>query len=288
MDPILIPTRPHQALVSGQKYHLLLSHELDPASKAFYALEASHGSYLILDNSAHEKSEGEDLSVLLRQADEIRASEIVVPDVLFDRSMTLYRVRTSLTSLARSCDEGHYHRVVPRLMIVPQARQKDELKECLWELVSFIDGLRRRSGAARSWQFTIGVSKDYNDVWGDRDFLLNFLALEVVPASKMIDAEIHLLGWPKPLPVLREIAQSFAYTVRSTDSARPFTFAMFGIDLAESLDIEYPKRPKGFFERAVPKEWVGVLASNISVYRNLCRVEPVRGRFVHITDREAR
>lgn len=266
MDSIIIPTRPHLPDVVGQKFHLVLSHELTEESRAFYRRESSHGSFVTLDNSAHEKQSGEDLDTLLSQAEEIGAQEIVVPDVLFNAEETLYRFRTGLLRLARS---GRTN--IPRLMIVPQGINKESLSYCLWEMISFVNGLHHQHPHTTEWKFTIGVSKDYNDFWQDKDFLLDFLEDVVVPASRILNAEIHLLGWPKPLPVLREIASSFFYNIRSTDSARPLTFAMFGIDLTKSLDIPYPRRPTGFFDRGVPHEFRSILRKNILVYRRLSR-----------------
>lgn len=279
MDSIVIPTRPHLPDFTGQKFHLVLSHELTPTSKAFYQRESEHGSFLTLDNSAHEKQSGEDLDVLLRQAHEIGASEVVVPDVLFDGVETLYRFRTGLLRLAQSGQTE-----VPRLMIVPQGSTKEILSHCLWEMLSFVNDLHRRYPHTRKWGFTIGVSKDYNDYWGDKDFLLFFLDDVVVPASRILNAEIHLLGWPKPLPVLKEISKNFFYNIRSTDSARPITFAMFGIDLTKSLEVPYPRRPAGFFDRKVPNEFSGILRKNISVYRRLTRGIEIIPTYEHAPD----
>jgi len=85
-----------------------------------------------------------------------------------------------------------------------------------------------------------------------------------------LNAEVHLLGWPNPLTILEEITTRFEHRIRSTDSARPFTFAMFGIDLSRDLNAEYPKRPPDFFNQAVPDEFDDLLRTNIRVYRSLC------------------
>lgn len=265
MDSIIIPTRPTIDVTRGQKFHLLLSHELTPAIMKFYREEARCGSYLILDNSAHERQEGEDISVLLRQADELGAQEVVVPDVLFDKEMTLYRTRTSLSSLKHQIEAGHYRRPIPRFMIVPQGSTPDDYIECLWELVSFA------SAMPPCWKWTIGVSKDYNDYFPGRDnYLFEFLREHVIPAARDLRAEIHLLGWPKPLPVLADLSREFFWDIRSTDSARPLTLTMAGIDLSERIDVEYPGRPEGFFDRDVLDR--DLLRKNIRVYRRLCRI----------------
>lgn len=263
MDSIVIPTKPTIDVTRGQKYHLLLSHELTPETIEFYRNEAKNGSYLILDNSAHERREGEDISVLLRQAEELGAQEIVAPDVLFDRDMTLYRTRSSLISLKRRVDSGLSSQL-PRIMIVPQGATPYDYVDCLWELVSFALAM------PRDWAWTIGVSKDYNSFFsGHENYLFGYLRDHVIPAARELQAEIHLLGWPKPLPVLRDLSREFFWDIRSTDSSRPVTFAMFGIDLTESIDVEYPGRPKAFFERDVPDQ--ELLRRNIRVYRRICR-----------------
>lgn len=264
MDSIIIPTRPTIDVTRGQKFHLLLSHELSPETVKFYREEARNGSYLILDNSAHERREGEDISTLLRQADELGAQEVVAPDVLFDKDMTLYRTRSSLSILRRQVEDGHYHRPIPRFMIVPQGATPDDYVECLWELVSFALKM------PPDWQWTIGVSKDYNDYFPGRpNYLFEYLRDHVIPAARDLRAEIHLLGWPKPLPVLADLSREFFWDIRSTDSARPLTLTMSGIDLSQRVDVKYPGRPEGFFEQDVSDR--DLLRKNIRIYRHLCR-----------------
>lgn len=270
MDPILIPTFP-QLESTVQPRHLLLSHLLDFDRTAFYRRRAELGDYLILDNSAHERSEGENLVRLLEQAKQLCASEIVLPDKLFDKTRTVYNARSSLSSIERMIFLGQV-KSIPRLMIVPQGATPKELDECLWDIVGFIVDLMMRSKAPEKYRFVIGVSKDYNTYWSNQpNFLIDFFRKSVFPASREIGADIHLLGWPLPLKSLSEIAYRYGPLIRSTDSARPYTFALAGIDLSQSLDVKYPKRPRDFFCRDIPEENLEILRRNIHVYRNLCR-----------------
>jgi len=273
MRSVIIPTTPHLAMSTGQPYHLMLSHNLvDPAHREFYRQERQRGTYLILDNSAHETKAGERIERLLVQASQVGASEVVLPDTLFDADATIEGCRRSLETvetMIRVSREIDLRPSLPKFMIVPQGKTPEDLQRCLTEMVAM----------ARLWSddvevynnFTIGISKDYNDLWWPCDnFLLGFLRDHVMPRAQWLNAEVHLLGWPKPLTILEEISCRFDHRIRSTDSARPFTFAMYGIDLSKDLNAEYPKRPPDFFNQAVPTEFDDLLRTNIRVYRSLC------------------
>lgn len=273
MKSVIIPTTPHLAMSTGQPYHLMLSHNLvDPSHRDFYRRERQRGTYLILDNSAHEMKTGEKIERLLVQASQVGASEVVLPDTLFDADATIEGCRRSLEAVGTMIQVSRDTDIrisLPKFMIVPQGNTPEELVRCLQEMV----------GLARLWmddydchnQFTVGISKDYNDLWWPCDnFLLSFLRDHVLPRAMWLNAEVHLLGWPKPLTILEEITTRFEHRIRSTDSARPFTFAMFGIDLSRDLNAEYPKRPPDFFNQAVPDEFDDLLRTNIRVYRGLC------------------
>lgn len=270
MNSIIIPTTPHLDRARGQQYHLVLSHNLtDEVTRTFYRDESA-SSYLILDNSAHELTSGEKIDRLLHQAKSIGADEVVLPDTLFDGPATVQGAEEALrtiNTLLWTSEELGLKVELPRFMVVPQGATKIELSQCLRSLVDLVVEFRRE---ICELPFTIGISKDYNDQWGDRDFLVHFLGREVFPLAELIDAQVHLLGWPKPLPVLGEIGVRYGKKIRTTDSARPFTYAMYGIDLAKDINAEYPKRPPGFFDRAVSPEFLPLLESNVRVYRGMC------------------
>lgn len=273
MKSVIIPTTPHLAMSSGQPYHLMLSHNLvDPTHREFYRQEQQRGAYLILDNSAHEQRTGEKIERLLVQASQVGASEVVLPDTLFDADATVEGCRRSLEAIGTMLQvsrEVDLRPKLPKFMIVPQGGSPDGLTRCLSQMVEMAREWSTQFDCRNSW--TIGISKDYNDLWWPcENFLLSFLRDQVLPRAMSINAEVHLLGWPKPLTILEEIACRFEHRIRSTDSARPFTFAMFGIDLSKDLNAEYPKRPHDFFNLAVPDEFSDLLETNIGVYRRLC------------------
>ena len=97
MDISLIPPVKNLSLIKGYKYHLVLSHLLQyPAYKAFYAQERKNYSYIILDNSAHEFQKGQPIDHLIRQASDLNAQEIVIPDCLFNAKETFRMAREAI------------------------------------------------------------------------------------------------------------------------------------------------------------------------------------------------
>ena len=264
MKTCLIPPIAHLEMAKGRKYHLCLAHLLENERyHTFYLSESSAGSYVILDNSAHEQQVGESIAALLGYAYEIQASEIVLPDHLFEMEDTIKRTSEAILYLSNHATNILDSFITPpNFMIVPQGRDLTEYETCLTTL-----GDAFRKAMPTGVGLTIGVSKDF-EVWAGG--LFSLLDRTVIPASRKYHAQIHLLGWGRDLWALKRINQTFGSQIRSVDSAKPFVFALYGIALDPPATPIYPKRPENYFtSEPMDKEQYSAARWNIDVFDSM-------------------
>lgn len=270
MKAALIPPIPSLPYFGRGDFHLLLSHLMDNPEYWFhYKRERERGAYLTLDNSAHENGAGDDPEKLMFKACQIGAQELVVPDVLDDADATIegaltahetwFEKRPSPTDTVRQM----------AFMYVPQGKNRDEWVVCLNNLIRIHIHTSKRYGLKSS--FVIGVSKDY-EVWDGG--LMYLLDEYLVPMrQKLIRSDIrmhcHMLGWGRKLWDLAEIERKHQW-IRSTDSAKPFVYALKHIFLPEHLEgspPEYPKRPSDYFDTMMTAKQVKIAYDNVDLFK---------------------
>jgi hypothetical protein len=264
----LIPPIPELKVFGGGSFHLLLSHLLKRRPYwRHYFMQRQAGAYLVLDNSAHEYEFGENPDVLLKQAMELNCQEVVVPDRLEDASSTIDLAMTAFESWCEA--KSAFLEFNPALMYVPQAKTREEWKACLHELTRLHVYASRKHRLRRD--FVIGVSKDY-EVWdGGIRFLLGayLLPLREVLSDAGIKMHVHLLGWGRKLWNLHDLANTYPW-IRSTDSAKPFVYAMKNTYLDPNLPPPvYPRRPRGYFGKRLSYEARDIARLNVEVFRDV-------------------
>lgn len=233
-------------------FHLLLSHLLgDPRYLLHYKQQRENGAYLVLDNSAHEHGAGDNAGNLALCAKELNAQEVVVPDVLEKAEATADAAVTAHETWHEGMDNT-MRALDPALMYVPQGENYEAWQLCLTELVAIHAYASNKYGIRRD--FVLGISKDY-EVWDGG--VLKLLQEDIFPLratllKEGIRVNVHLLGWGRHLWRLEEIAVACPW-VRSTDSAKPFVYALKGIELMDAYirgEVpNYPRRPKNYFSR---------------------------------------
>ena len=247
----------------------MLSHLLeDPDYANFYRAE-SGTSFIILDNSAHERTTGNPVKELVAQAREIQASEIVIPDKLFDGKATLIQARDSFHWLANAKSKS-YMSSDWRWMVVPQGQTWEEYEWCFRQLLKLCRAWENQLG--HCWGgWTIGVSKDYEMFEGG----LYRIVSELLEPLHTNDPSIqfHLLGWGRDLWALGEIAQDFDW-VRSVDSAKPYVYAAAGVALYPLANYPaYPKRQPNYFHTPLQWNQRSTVDQNIWTFNRLARGE---------------
>lgn len=241
-------------------HHMILAHLFsNPALThdytEFYIDRASQGDYLILDNSARELGSGIEVKHLLRLAWLIGVKEIILPDTLGDAAMTLQMTQRALEFIASSEGRTMYEQAnKPALMIVPQGASFKEFCMCIERLVNAAnETLDTLDGP----EVVIGIPYRYDHVFEDVHF------------ARLIEqayggTPVHLLGCPRRLRTLVEVAQTFP-DLRSIDSATPFIHARQGVLMDAS--VPRPSRSRDYFELPVPDEHKHVVRANIARFR---------------------
>lgn len=264
MKAALIPPVAHLVdFCYESRFHLVLSHMLtNPDYRAFYRDQRLRGSFLILDNGAHENTSGESMMPLLTQAKSIRASEIVLPDTLFDCDATIKGAEQALSFLLGP-GQSIWMDAYPRFMLVPQGKTRQEWERCFEGLITAY----QMAAVARPDLFphsvTIGVSKDYDQWGGGHEGLLEYLSV----FHEWMTFEVHLLGWGRRLWMLNRLAHNFPW-VRSTDSAKPFVYSINGIALSRAGTIPpYPTRDSSYFDTVLGNEALKIAHHNVRIFR---------------------
>jgi hypothetical protein len=150
---------------------------------------------------------------------------------------------------------------MPRLMLVPQGKTFDSWLGCLHALVGM---MRAYFPDARSP--VIAIAKNHDHVIGGGHPRL-------IEAVKRLDLgfpniEWHMLGWPKDLWTLQDVARDHPGFIRSVDSARPFTFARDGVRLDPFAPVpEGAPRQLGYFEDALTEDQREAAGRNVKVFK---------------------
>lgn len=246
--------------------HLVLPHVFkEPFGhryKEHYRLCRSQGDYLILDNGADEFGKATvRLPAILGHARQMRAQEVVLPDVQQDGEATAAAVETACEWLVTDAGKSAYQAAErPRFMLVPQGRSYDEWFDCFTRIYIATSGALSAIGVEPDRQLlVVGVAKNHdNKVLGG--------VTRLVYTLQHLNVDIHLLGWPKNSASMRSVVDLDC--VRSVDTARPFVYAMHGSTCANinGHPNPYPGRGENYFRRAITPALRSLVLKNMEYY----------------------
>jgi hypothetical protein len=263
----IIPPIPHLTKYGCGQMHLLLAHLMeDKRYVAHYIQQRREGKYLILDNSAHEFKEGCNPEELAAYARVLGVQEVVVPDVLDNGERTVERAIEALETWYEGSSNlmGNLN---PTLMYVPQGVTRQEYFNCAHELIDL--HLYNASKHHLRSSFVLGISKDYEDFEDGLDDILSTVGniRNSLWSGREIRMHVHILGWHRKLWVLRDLARLYPW-VRSTDSCKPFQYALKGIRLdPNSVPPKYPGRhATAYFQKKLTAEQLVIADHNVAVF----------------------
>lgn len=192
-------------LTAKNDYHMCLAHLVlqSPEYRDFYRRMSDEGKYVIVDNGAAE-DQVLDYDDLITVYNMINPTEIILPDVLFDRDQTINRTMEFITNY----DLSGYKK-----MIVPQGADEGEWYECYKKMAN-IPELKNVN--------TIGIPK-----WLSKT---DHAARLRICSVLRIGVEIHLLGCnehPEDIKWCGLVNPS----VRGCDSAFAYLCAKSGMPL---------------------------------------------------------
>lgn len=209
-------------------YLLVLAHDI-LENKSEYAeffeqlrFDFQGKMFIILDNSAIELGGALPAKYLGAAAKIVKASCIILPDVLNSAEDTVRASFAGARSLKRSGDFGDC-----AFMVVPQGNSVPQLYWCIQQL-SLIPNVRY-------W----GVPRSITNTLGSREVLAEILTYNHVGPS---GPSIHMLGMSSNL--LDDIWCSAYPNVMGIDSANPIVMGLKNANLAEGHD--HMARPKDY------------------------------------------
>jgi hypothetical protein len=209
-------------------YHMCLFQVVkhNPVYAGFFKKMVEQGKFVIMDNGAAE-GVNPSMEDLLQVYPLVNPSEVVLPDVVYDKYETLRRTRAAY----RKFVEVGLHKTT-QFMAVPQGNSFLAWCDCLNEMLQ------------QEHITTIGVSKFVTprfqpEMGSDANVRLECVDMILQQAKKLNrEVQIHLLGcWDDPKEV-GQIAEAFGKEVRGTDSAIAYVFTRAGLEYKPGM-----KRP---------------------------------------------
>lgn len=198
-------------LTADNQYHMCLAHLIisDKEYLAFYRRMVAAGRYVLMDNGAAENSQLS-LEDLYKCWNELRPTELVLPDTLCDKDSTLEKTR----------DAVRYFRgkdVTAKFMAVPQGKTIEEWEACARQLIQIPE------------VHCLGVSKFLTIELKDPN--IRYQAVEYISYLRKVfhreDVEVHLLGCDAGPSEPGDIFRDFGF-VRGCDTALAYIFAQAG------------------------------------------------------------
>lgn len=251
-----------------QKTHLVLAPVLrrSPAYQSYYTQRSDAGDYVILDNGAYEDGMSISIDELIQWARKISASEVVLPDAMYQATETIKLTRSALLRLEENpLPPG------TNIMIVPQGRSPGEWQWCLDEMWNAC----RLSGY---YNPVIGIAK-HTTLWAHS----STGRVGLIRHASMYDARIHLLGTDTTLRELPALAR-VAHRIRSIDSSKPVVYAWYGIALQGGqppTQAFKAHRPDKYFSATVKDLDVDLAVENVESVRILLGFLSVYGGANH-------
>lgn len=213
-------------LTDGESFYMALAHLIKKESKytKFFKRQSEAGAWLLMDNGAAEDAQLPSMYDILKRAEYVGATEVVLPDALMDKDLTLERTAKAINWLKTNNLIDAY-----KWMAVPQGRDLGSWKYCLINLLEM-------DKYAKVFN-SIGISK--------------FLSLNLEPMARVgaleivmdllvryerTDIDIHLLGCAYDPAEIMYIIQKFPGRIRSCDSAIAYAYAKKNLEMKSSND----------------------------------------------------
>lgn len=254
MELALIPPASNSMLGYAERHEmqLVLPHLTDKKNYYDFMLDMQgRGDYLILDNGAAEGRRTSDAK-LVRLAQDLHVSEVALPDVLYNASETLQRVRNILDDqpLLLSHDRPF------NLGFVAQGHT---LVQAKWLINRVVQSVGAEEVLTTVYLPRLLVTNN--------DFYARLTMAEWIH-KKYPELQIHMFGtsrlWPKEVLAIKEECPY----VRSIDTSAPFVYAQAGMVLdAPALNglEEGPARREDYFKLTDRDFRANILTRNVEL-----------------------
>lgn len=222
----------------------------------FNLIDEDIDRWITLDNSAAERALVTE-DVLIQVVKELAPSEVIAPDILFDKDAT---ITNAIKFRDRMEDEGLLD--TTDIFFCPQGKTKEDWLECYeW-------------GLKQDWIHTIGFSKIaipqawFPDSWKDDQNIMEarHMAYDYLKERNLLLKPIHCLGQGSP----KEFLHYDHPAMRSTDSVFPILAAAHGQDFEKDCITRIPT-PHNFLETYDMSQIdMDLVKSNVEFLRQSC------------------
>lgn len=209
-------------------YHMALGHMLIENSvyKAWYKLHGHRGDFIMVDNGeAERKNDGMEpipFARVVHVAHEIRADEIVMPDVIGDWERSAFETTNKY---------ARYLVPAPKRVVAPHGETWEEFVKCIAAILNEMPDFA-----------TIALTKGFERLPGGRARALS----ELYNLGLTRRYNIHLLGaYDKPLEDARHL-MAVGVPIRSIDTVAPFSYAQNNESIEEAVErrsYDWDKNP---------------------------------------------
>lgn len=247
---LISPTEYLNAVQPFSDYHLLLTHKViyDRGYCDYYRERSRKGDFILLDNSALEKSgRAVPMKDIALAALLVKPSVVFLPDNLFDAEGTLDGIESALRSPAARL----LRRYIPDLKFaaVVQGLDVDEWIEC-FDILNDLKGID-----------ILGIPMLTTELFGSRVECLNEIAGRV-------KTPCHLLGVWKGYSLDQVRQESEFSFVMGIDTSKPVRLAVEGKGLDKWLELN---RDRDFIDRKHNSINLELLRSNCKGFVDVCR-----------------
>lgn len=236
----------------GDSYQLPLAHDVLREPKKYGQLfstmenEQPYNRTVILDNSVIELGLSVDVGIIREAAEVVRATVIVLPDVLLDTDKTIKDCQKAVDEWDKIFTDSTLLKFT--FMMVPQGLNRMDWARCAEAF----------AGDTRiGWW---GVPRNYNikGLGSRRD------AVEILRAIDSTKS-IHLLGFSDD--IIDDVLSARSYGVAGIDSAVPIRAASLGMPMSLALDSKLP--PRGEWWDDPQTKYVSLMRENYRTTQQL-------------------
>jgi len=257
----IVPFKYQRLFDSYSDFHLVLAQHIG-VNKEYTEFFEETPKYKILDNGAYELGFPVAAAELIDKAYQIKAHEIIIPDVFMNCNETLRKLDEFLGIMSKEKLLGKF-----KLMGAPQGKTNEEYMKCLGRMQSIkeidIIGL----------SFLV-VAKCFGEITACVEVLPNRQMLtKLIELMGFHDKEYHLLG----LGDFKELGYQKKYPwIRGNDSSSAVKHAALGVRFDEDKGLPSPRHDIKFdFNMALSADEITLAMHNMGVIKKYAGADNV-------------
>lgn len=253
-----IPPNKHLNMMdNGDRYFALCHHYLNDSTYRQHFLDLrkkNPNAFITLDNGAAEESLVTE-DVLIEVVKELKPTEVISPDVLFDGYQTMLNFRSFVSKMKDLSLFG-----TTWIFACPQGKTRETWIECYYNML--VSPFVKCIGLSK-----IAVPKCWNDATGDVMIgLSRNQCVEELRKQNLLLKPLHLLGMGEHTEFDYYLKNKIP-NIRSSDSCYTVLAAMHGIDFSKG-DVTRIPTTNSYFDVELTDDQQKLAKKNIEYLKN--------------------